>query len=87
MSFHPPREEAIMFSDAMSGGLIGAIAAALVLVVVALARKPVKCAACNAEQPRFRKPTNTTQALWGGYTCAGCGAELDAKGRVRKPKA
>lgn len=69
--------------DMMSGAVIGAVTAAIVLLVLVLFRKPVKCAACGVEQPKFRKPTSGKQAMWGGTTCAGCGSELDAKGRVR----
>jgi len=28
---------------------------------------------------RFRKPSNLSQALWGGWTCHGCGTELNRK--------
>jgi hypothetical protein len=44
--------------------------------------KPLACPRCGTEIPLFRKPANTSQALWGGNTCQGCGAVLDRKGRV-----
>jgi DNA-directed RNA polymerase subunit RPC12/RpoP len=49
--------------------------------------QPVHCARCGTEQPAMRRPANARQALLGGYTCAKCGAELDARGRERQPSA
>lgn len=69
---------------AITGLIIGAVLTVLVLVWMMLSRKPVKCAACGREQPAVRTPKNAQQAMWGGYTCAGCGAELDATGAVKK---
>lgn len=66
------------------GMLVGAVGAAVVLLLFAMSRKPVKCPSCGREQPKMRKPTSMQQAMWGGYTCEGCGAEMDARG---KPKA
>jgi hypothetical protein len=42
---------------------------------------PVSCPRCGTLQPRRRRPRNTRQYLWGGGTCAQCGAELDKWGR------
>lgn len=75
-----------MFEDMGTGALLGAAVAAIALLLLAFIRKPVKCAACGKEQPRFRVPKTGAQAALGGYTCAGCGAELDAKGQVRGKK-
>lgn len=66
--------------------LVGGGATALLLLGFALSRKPVKCANCGREQPKMRGPANVQQAMWGGYTCHGCGADLDANGKVRKAK-
>lgn len=69
------------------------VAAVFPAVAIWLARKmgypigqAILCSKCGTEQPMFRKPANRTQALWGGYTCAKCGAELDARGRERVPQ-
>lgn len=67
----------------LTGALIGAGTALVVMVIMIVLRKPVKCAACGREQPKVRKPANMEQAMWGGYTCVGCGANLDAKGNVK----
>jgi hypothetical protein len=72
-----------MLDDAMGGAAIGAVAAALVMVVLVFARKPVVCEKCGALQPKFRNPKNVSQLLWGGYTCSGCGSELSARGKVK----
>ena len=71
---------------ALIGGLVGAVGAATVLLLFAMSRKPVNCPSCGREQPKMRKPANMQQAMWGGYTCEGCGAELDARGRLRGKK-
>lgn len=41
------------------------------------------CPRCRAALPAVRAPKNLRQALWGGWTCAGCGIELDKWGRPR----
>jgi transposase-like protein len=42
--------------------------------------KRVYCPKCNTKQPIVRKPNNQRQALFGGYTCKKCGAEMDKFG-------
>lgn len=69
--------------DTIGGGIGVAIVIAFVVIGWALLQKPVRCEKCGALQPKFRQPTNTKQAMFGGTTCASCGAELDTKGRVR----
>jgi multisubunit Na+/H+ antiporter MnhB subunit len=71
---------------ALIGLLVGGIGAAVVLLMFAMSRKPVKCPSCGREQPKMRKPTNVQQAMWGGSKCEGCGAEMDARGRLRAKK-
>ncbi|MGH9714689.1 MAG: hypothetical protein ACRD5M_15450 [Candidatus Acidiferrales bacterium] len=41
----------------------------------------VSCPRCGIKLPRMRKPGSARQVLWGGYTCSGCGAEVDKWGR------
>jgi transposase-like protein len=67
------------------GLMVGGIGAAVVLLLFAMSRKPMKCPACGREQPVQRTPASMEQAMWGGSTCAGCGADLDSRGRL-KPK-
>lgn len=69
--------------SATIGMLVGGIGAAVVLLMFAMSRKPVKCPACGREQPKMRAPTSMEQAMWGGYTCEGCDANLDARGRLK----
>lgn len=71
---------------ATTGMLVGGIGAGIVLLMFAMSRKPVKCPSCGREQPKMRKPANMQQAMWGGFTCVGCGAEMDARGKLRAEK-
>lgn len=43
-----------------------------------------KCAECGEPMPLVRRPANRRQMLWGGWTCAKCGCELDRSGRKVK---
>jgi hypothetical protein len=72
------------------GGLGGAIAP---LVVFAYLRKRqlkileghkwglnfsnMKCPKCGTPCPSRRIPKNYRQLMWGGWTCANCGEEID----------
>ncbi len=38
------------------------------------------CLACDTPNPGMRVPNSLDQALWGGWTCAGCGASVNAQG-------
>jgi len=66
-------------------------AATVVAAVVVIAMWPrkgpwginlskVSCPRCGARMPRFRRPANDRQALWGGWTCPECGCEMDKYG-------
>ena len=44
--------------------------------------KRVYCPVCDTEQPMIRFPKNANQALYGGYTCSKCLAELDKYGNI-----
>lgn len=47
-------------------------------------RPPTRCPRCQAPLPRMlRKPADARQAMWGGYTCTACGAEIDKWGALR----
>lgn len=48
--------------------------------------RTIECPNCGESQPKIRRPKNWRQILWGGNTCAKCGAEMDAQGREVKPK-
>jgi hypothetical protein len=41
---------------------------------------PVVCLKCGTAAPAIRKPASFRQFLWGGWTCAECGFELDKWG-------
>jgi DNA-directed RNA polymerase subunit RPC12/RpoP len=40
----------------------------------------VNCPKCGHKTPVLRKPRSVRQALWGGWTCSGCGTEMDKLG-------
>lgn len=40
------------------------------------------CPTCGTAQPAVRAPTSFRQMLFGGWTCAKCGTEIDRHGRV-----
>jgi hypothetical protein len=44
--------------------------------------QPVKCPACGSPIPRVRQPKSLKQKLWGDWTCAKCGCEMDKWGRL-----
>jgi hypothetical protein len=41
-----------------------------------------KCPTCATQQPVWRMPTSSRQALFGGWTCPQCGTEIDRKGEA-----
>jgi hypothetical protein len=47
----------------------------------------VACPCCGTVPPKLRKPKTVRQALWGGWTCARCGTEVDKWGREVLPAA
>jgi hypothetical protein len=65
----------------------------ILLVAVGTVRKnrwginlgPVNCPACGSPMPSVRQPKSRSQTLWGGWTCAKCGCEIDKWGRLIAP--
>lgn len=47
-----------------------------------------RCPICSTPLPTVRTPRSVSQMLWGGWTCAKCGCEIDKWGKVasRGPK-
>jgi hypothetical protein len=71
-------------SEALVGAVVGGIAGGLAVLVLVVLRRGQKCPECGEPVPRFRKPANRRQALWGGWTCPNCGCEMDRRGRKVK---
>jgi hypothetical protein len=72
------------------GALCVGVPAVIVLVIVSSSNRQgkmginlraVACPKCQTPQPTFRKSANFRQMLWGGWTCAQCGTELDKWGQ------
>lgn len=40
------------------------------------------CPTCAARQPLWRQPASFRQLMWGGWTCANCGTEMDRHGKA-----
>jgi transposase len=73
--------------DAVIVGVICGVAAGVIVLIIAMFLPRKKCPGCGMVLPRFRKPANTRQALWGGWTCPTCHLEMDRKGnRVESKK-
>jgi hypothetical protein len=64
------------------GGIAGVVGGGLAVLAVAFLIPPKKCPLCGEPLPRFRRPANRRQALWGGWTCPRCGCEVDRAGRM-----
>lgn len=69
--------------------VLGILTAGMLLVVYGSIVKnkwgvnlsPVSCPRCKTPLPSVRKAQTRNQALWGGWTCSSCGAEVDKWGR------
>ena len=70
---------------AVFGGIAGGLAAGLAVLVWVLLTPARPCPDCGTSLPKFRKPANRRQALWGGSTCPECGCEVDRRGRKVGP--
>jgi hypothetical protein len=75
-----------VIQGAIIGGIVGGIGGGVAALVYVLAKGRAKCSECGEPMPRVRKPANRQQMLWGGWTCPECGAELDRRGNLIKPK-
>jgi len=63
-------------------GFLFGFAAVLALsrIMVAAVNRKGGCPECGLPVPQVRRPTSWRQALWGGWTCDGCGTEMDRYG-------
>lgn len=63
--------------------LIGGVAAGLAVFRLALLMPARNCPNCLTPLPKFRRAKSMRQVMWGGWTCAKCGIEIDRKGTKR----
>ena len=66
-----------MMSSILMAGIVAGTVAGTAVVTVVMQQSPAYCPRCGARLPRFRKPASFHQVLWGGWTCRGCGCEVD----------
>jgi len=70
-----------LLRGAFYGGIVGGLVGGLSVLILGLVMPRRKCPDCGELFPRFRKPANRQQALWGGGTCPKCGCKVDRRGR------
>ena len=77
------------------GGMCVGVPLLAVIVLVSTSQRKGKmglnlrataCPQCQTPLPTLRKPKNLRQMLWGGWTCAHCGTELDKWGQRLEQK-
>lgn len=74
----------------MSASLFGSFLVLVVFLAVVLgaiffaisATQKRECPNCGHPLPTVRKPENTRQVMWGGWTCPSCRSELDRRGEI-----
>ena len=67
----------------MAPWLIG-IGGGFLVVLLAIFLPKRQCPNCKEPLPRLRVPTSGRQFLRGGWTCPGCGCELDRYGKIER---
>ena len=67
-------------------GIVAGTMAGTAVVTIVMQQPSAHCPRCGARLPRFRKPESLRQALWGGWSCHGCGCEIDRHLSERTPK-
>lgn len=68
----------------LRGAVIGLVVALVAVLAGVVFRKPIVCSQCQTPQKKLRAPKSLHQAMWGGFICPNCGADLNAKGELRK---
>ena len=64
--------------------LIVFVVVAVIFIWAVIKLRKVRCPVCGTKPPLLRIPKNRYQALWGGWTCSKCGAELDRNGQLKR---
>ncbi len=75
-----------IISGIIFGGIVGGISGGVAVFVWALMQSPKTCPDCDTPLPKFRRPENNQQRMWGGWTCPNCSCDIDRKGKRRQPK-
>jgi len=64
----------------LTSGLVGGIAGGLAVLLLAFLLPRKSCPRCKTLLPRFRKPSNTREAMLGGWQCPSCSARVARDG-------
>jgi hypothetical protein len=59
-------------------------AGGFIVILLAIFWPKRHCPNCQESLPRLRVPTSGRQFMRGGWTCPGCGCELDRHGRIER---
>lgn len=70
-----------MSAAPMMPGILGGLLAWRFLNAPTAVAAP-HCPTCATQQPAWRKPVSFRQALFGGWTCAHCGTQMNRKGHA-----
>jgi hypothetical protein len=63
------------------GGIFGGMASLIVFGRLRLTLPTLRCSECDAPRPLFPRVSSWSQLFRNGWTCPGCGCELDRTGR------
>lgn len=72
---------ALVLFSVLGGGVIVIIYGTITKGRWGINLDTVACPRCRTPAPLARRPASRRQALWGGWTCEKCGAEIDKWGR------
>ncbi|WP_313494679.1 hypothetical protein [Stenotrophomonas sp.] len=66
----------------LTSALVGGIAGGLAVLLLAFLIPRKTCPKCKTLLPRFRKPSNTREAMLGGWKCPSCSAKIARDGSL-----
>ena len=66
---------------ALVAGLVGSVVAIMAVLTLDLLKPRRFCPDCGVPLPKIHRLRNQRQRLYGGWTCAQCGCELDREGQ------
>ena len=73
-----------MMETLLTAAVVGGVAGGLAVLVLGLLIPRKSCPSCRTALPRFRKPTDKSEMLHGGWHCPNCNAKIDRHGALLK---